>query len=72
MNEERKSLEELVREVPPDLEEEVRDFIEFVLEKRARTPGRQLRQDWGGALRDLRDQYTSLELQKKASEWRGG
>ncbi len=29
-----------------------------------------LRQDWAGALKDLRDQYTSLELQKKALEWR--
>ena len=71
MQEPRKSLEELVKEVPPDLQEEVQDFIEFVLEKRARTRGRKLRQDWGGALRDLRDQYTSLELQKKALEWRG-
>ncbi|HEY9744407.1 MAG TPA: hypothetical protein V6C90_28270 [Coleofasciculaceae cyanobacterium] len=29
-----------------------------------------LRQDWAGALKDLREQYTSLELQKKALEWR--
>jgi hypothetical protein len=29
-----------------------------------------LRQDWAGALRDQREQYTALELQSKASDWR--
>jgi hypothetical protein len=33
--------------------------------------GKKLRQDWAGALRDFRDQYTSLELQKKSLDWRG-
>jgi hypothetical protein len=30
-----------------------------------------LRQNWAGALRDLKKEYTSLDLQKKALEWRG-
>jgi len=30
-----------------------------------------LRQDWAGALKEYRDQYTALDLQKKALEWRG-
>jgi hypothetical protein len=30
-----------------------------------------LRQDWAGALRDVKNEYTSLDLQKKALEWRG-
>ena len=50
---------------------EVRDFVDFLLEKRSRKSGRKLRQDWAGALEDYRGQYTSLELQKKALEWRG-
>jgi hypothetical protein len=29
-----------------------------------------LSQNWAGALSDYRNQYTSLELQKKALEWR--
>ncbi len=29
------------------------------------------RQDWAGSLWDFRSRYTSLELQKKALEWRG-
>jgi len=39
--------------------------------RRARKPGGRLRQDWGGALKDVRDQFTSIELQKKTLEWRG-
>lgn len=66
-----KSLEERIKELPADLQQEVADFVEFLLEKRARKRGRKLRQDWAGALSDYRDQYTSLELQKKAMEWRG-
>ena len=33
--------------------------------------GRKLKGDWGGALADLGQQYTSVELQHKALEWWG-
>jgi hypothetical protein len=29
-----------------------------------------MRLDWRGLLRDMRDEYTSVELQHKLSEWR--
>lgn len=66
-----KDLAEQIKALPPMLQREVADFVEFLLEKRAPKPGQKLRQDWAGALRDYRGQYTSLELQKKALEWRG-
>jgi LPS O-antigen subunit length determinant protein (WzzB/FepE family) len=66
-----KPLIELIQELPPDVQAEVRDFVEFLLAKRSRTPAQKLRQDWAGVLRDVRDQYTSLELQHKALDWRG-
>ena len=66
-----KSLEELVRELPPDMVAEVRDSIEFLLSKQVRRVGRPLQQNWAGALRDYREQYTSVELQHKALDWRG-
>lgn len=65
------SIAELVKKLPPKSQEEVRVFVEFLLERQARKSGRKLRQDWAGALQDYRNQYTSLELQKKALEWRG-
>lgn len=63
-------LSELVEELPPDVQQEVRDFVEFLISKHSRTPGKKLRQDWAGALRDYREEYSALELQKKALEWR--
>ena len=64
-------LEDIVSGLPPDLRREVEDFIQFLIEKHVRKVGRKLRQDWAGALKSYRHQYTSLELQKKALEWRG-
>jgi len=65
------ALKDLIEQLPPDLQKEVRDFVAFLLERRRRKYGRKLRQDWAGALRNYRDQYTALELQRKALEWRG-
>ena len=64
-----KTLEELVQELSPDLQAEVRDFVEFLLAKHSRGASKTLRQDWAGALRDCRSQYTSLELQRQVIEW---
>jgi hypothetical protein len=64
-------IEQKIKELPPELQHEVKDFIEFLIEKRMVKRGKKLRQDWAGALREFRNQYTSLELQKKALNWRG-
>jgi hypothetical protein len=71
MAEAARTLEELVQELSPDLRAEVQDFVEFLLAKRKERTERTLRQDWAGALRDCRDQYTSVDLQHQALEWRG-
>ncbi len=72
MADEPKSLEELIRQLPPDLRAEVYDFARFLLDRKVKVGARQkhLRQDWAGGLREFRDQYTSVELQAKAIEWR--
>ena len=64
-------MEEPIKELPPDDQAEVRDFAEFLLMKQKRGRGRPLRQDWAGALREQREQYTALDLQRKALDWRG-
>jgi mRNA-degrading endonuclease RelE of RelBE toxin-antitoxin system len=65
------TIEEIMRELPPEFQKEVEDFARFLLDKHKQKYGWKLRQNWAGALREVRDQYTSLELQKKALEWRG-
>jgi len=64
-------LDQLLKELPPESQAKVRDFVESLIEKqRHKSPGR-LRQGWAGALSDYREQFTSLELQKKSLDWRG-
>jgi hypothetical protein len=65
------TMEELIKRLPPDLQKEVEDFARFLLERHAQKRDGKLQQDWAGALREYRDQFTSLELQKKSLEWRG-
>lgn len=66
------TLKELVEQLPPNLQQEARDFVEFLLKRREKKPRGRPRFDWAGALKDLRDQYTSVELQHKISGWRIG
>ncbi len=66
------ALKEVVEKLPPDLQQEVKDFIEFLLEKRAIKNGGKPNFDWAGSLENLRNQYTSVELQHEISKWRIG
>jgi hypothetical protein len=66
-----KSLEEMIKELPPELRQEVEGYVRSLIAKRSKKTGVKLRQDWAGGLREFREQYTALELQKKALEWRG-
>ena len=65
-----KPLEELIQELPPALRAEVRDFVEFLLIKRERHGQHRLRQNWAEALKADHQQYTSVDLQHRALEWR--
>ena len=64
-----KTLEELIKELPLELRQEVYDFACFLLEKRVQPKQKKLRMSWAGGLREFRDQFTSLELQKKSLGW---
>jgi hypothetical protein len=66
-----KSLEEMIRDLPPDDQRKVEDFVKELAKSKPPTPKRKLDQRWAGALKRYRDQYTSLQLQRKALEWRG-
>lgn len=43
-----KNLEERIKALPPDIYQEVIDFIEFIMYKRGRRGSKKLRQDWAG------------------------
>ncbi len=65
-----KAISDMIKELPPELQQEVEDFVEFLLAKHRRTPEAKFKFDWEGALKDLRGNYTSVELQHKILEWR--
>ncbi len=65
-----RSLERMVKELSAEEQAEVRDFVEFLLSRHRTVPTRAPRFDWAGALRDMRDQYTSVELQHEISRLR--
>jgi len=65
------TLKDLVDQLPPELQQEVKDFVQFLLDHRVAKQKGELKLSWRGALRDLRDKYTSVELQHKALEWWG-
>jgi hypothetical protein len=71
MSSDQRSLEDVIRDLPPESQAKVRQFVETLLPIRDRRQRKKLKQNWAGALRDYREQYTSLELQKKALDWRG-
>jgi len=66
-----RTLKELVEQLPPDLQQEVQDFVEFLLERRRKRARGRPHFGWAGALKDMQDQYTSVELQHKVLEWWG-
>lgn len=54
----------------PDLQKEVADFVDFLLTKRVQKKKKTPKMDWMGGLKEYKDRYTALELQKKSTEWR--
>jgi hypothetical protein len=66
-----RKLRHIIR-LPDKLKEAEVEIIVLPVEKSKRKKRQnKLRQNWAGALKEYKDQYTSLELQKKALDWRG-
>jgi hypothetical protein len=65
-------LKELIEKLPPDLQKEVKDFVEFLVEKNIKRRKKvRLELSWRGALRELRNKFSSVELQHKSLDWWG-
>ena len=55
--------------LPDEKQREVLDYIEFLLQRYAEAkPGFTF--SWAGGLTELRDSYTSTQLQHEALKWR--
>ena len=65
------SFEDTLQQLPPNLKQEAFDFIQFLLSKQNKTREKKLNLGWAGGLKEYKDKFTSVELQKKAIEWWG-
>lgn len=57
------TLEEKIQRLSPELQQEVEQFVQSLLEKTQKREKKIPKFEWAGALKELRDQYTSVELQ---------
>ena len=62
------SLAESINSLPTDLQEKVYAYIEK-LKKNRKKKKRKLSMKWAGGLREYKDKFTSVELQKKSLDW---
>jgi len=68
------AISQLANHLPPLAQAELLDFAQF-LTTRYLSPAsvpKYLSQTWAGGLQEYSGQYSALELQKKALEWRRG
>jgi hypothetical protein len=63
-------IEEKFKTLSPELQQEVERFIDQLLGNHPNKIAPPLKQDWAGVLKSQKHHFTSLELQKKALEWR--
>lgn len=60
-----------IEAMPADVQREALDFACFLMAKRTAHPAsKTIKQRWAGALHEYRNQFSSVELQKKAQDWR--
>lgn len=61
---------EKIRKLSPELQNEVIHYIDFLQTKNGITRKKTPNLNWFGGLKAYREQFSALELQKKALGWR--
>jgi hypothetical protein len=64
------NVESKIRKLKPEQKKEVNDFIDFLLNRKISKKKKKPSFEWFGCLKEYRDTFTSIELQKKSLEWR--
>ena len=63
-----KEIEAKISRLSPGLIDELEHFLDQLINKNKTHQSGKLRQDWAGGLKDIK--MSSIDLQKKALEWR--
>lgn len=64
------TIDQKIHQLPKELQQEIVDFIDFLIAKKIQRKKKKPNLGWIGGLKEYRKKYNALELQKKASEWR--
>jgi len=65
-------IETILRELPPELQMEVEEFVHFLFDKRVakKQPKQTLEFAWAGAMAHLKEEFqTSVDLQHESLSW---
>ena len=63
-----KNIESKISRLTPGLIGELDLYLDYLINKREVRKQNKLKQDWAGGLKDI--QFSSIDLQKKALDWR--
>ena len=66
-------VEKKIDKLSPELQKEVIDFIDFLILKNkpfSNIKKNKFNFNWEGGLSDIKNKYSSVELQHKAKDWR--
>ena len=67
------SIEKKIKELPPELQQEVADFVDFLIMRKegsGDTKKDSFNFKWARGLSELKENYTSVDLQHKSMDWR--
>jgi len=63
-----KKIESKINKLSPTLIVELDRYLDYLISRKTGRNPHKLRQDWAGGLKDIK--MSSIELQKKALDWR--
>ena len=67
-----KEINKKIKQVPPHLVPELLDYIDFLINKYSKSSKKKkpFKFTWQGGLSEISKEYSSVELQHKAMDWR--
>ncbi|MGI6322248.1 MAG: DUF2281 domain-containing protein [Bacteroidales bacterium] len=63
-----KNIESKINQLTPGMIDELDKYLDYLINRKVIRKSKRLKQDWAGGLKDVK--MTSIELQKKALDWR--
>jgi hypothetical protein len=63
-----KNIESKINQLTPGMIDELDKYLDYLINRKVIRKSKRLKQDWVGGLKDVK--MTSIELQKKALDWR--